>query len=139
MLARRQGLLSQAAAKFRPVLAAVYVDPASSEATRAAALISFRALHQFAGVAILGQVFTAVWMALLAWEMRSAPVFRPWLEWLGLVGAALWPFGLAEGFATVLPVHVGWMGQVPMLAFGVMGIWMMASGVVLLWPPRRAR
>lgn len=121
-----------------PVLANIYTDPSSSEAMRAAAVVTFAALHQYAGVAIgehLGQVLTAIWMGMLSFEMLRAPLFRPWLGWLGLVGASMWLIGLAEGFATVLPFHPGILTAVAPAAFLVMGIWMMGLGVVLWRAP----
>ncbi len=117
-----------------PVLANIYTDPNSTEAMRTSAAVTFAAFHQYAGVAIgehLGQLFTAIWMGMLGFEMLRAPLFRAWLGWLGLVGAILWIIGLAEGFATVLPFHPGILAAVAPVAFLVMGIWMICLGVVL--------
>lgn len=121
-----------------PMLAKVYTDPATSDAARSAAATAFLVLNQYAGVALgehLGQLFTAVWMALLSANMFQAPQFRPWLGWLGYAGSLLWLLGLSEGFATVLPFDPGILATVPPTAFLVMGVWMMAMGIALCREP----
>jgi hypothetical protein len=121
-----------------PVLAQLYTAPGASPETRAAAGVAFLALHQYAGVALgehLGQLFTAVWMALLGTSMLTAPLFPRWLGFLGQAGALLWLVGLVEGFATVLPFSPGPLSAVAPVAFLVMGVWMIASGFTM-WRQR---
>lgn len=117
-----------------PSLAAVYSAPGATEPARVAATTVFVALNQYAGVALgehLGQLFTALWMALLGAEISCSNRYPRWLGWFSYFGAMLWIVGLAEGFATVLPLAVGPLGLIAPLAFLFMGVWMMALGVFI--------
>src|SRR5688500_5919640 len=75
-----------------PYLAATYLDPASSGATRESVTVVFQAFNQYAGVAVgehLGYLFTGLWTALVALAMLASPLpFRRWLAPLGMVSAA---------------------------------------------------
>ena len=115
-----------------PVLARTFCDPASSEAARAAAVVAFESLHQFAGVALgehLGQVGTAAWAALVAMELGSRHGFAKWQTWLGLASSGLIVVGLAEGFATVIPFEVGALGMATPVGYVGFSVWMVVSGV----------
>ncbi|MFN0156489.1 MAG: DUF4386 domain-containing protein [Bacteroidota bacterium] len=89
-----------------PSLAEVYVNPASSQATRDAAVIAFQTIHQYGGVVIgehIGQLFTVVWMFLVGAAMMKSPAFRPWLGWFGIISGAIYLLAQLELFATVIP------------------------------------
>lgn len=118
-----------------PVLANAYTDSASSEATRAAAVMVFQALHQYAGVAIgehLGQLFTAVWIALISLAMLNSAIFRPWQGIIGLIITGLMTLGLVEGCATVINFEAGILGIITPIAFILLSIWLISLGVTLL-------
>jgi hypothetical protein len=112
-----------------PSLARTYLDPASNEATRAAAIAIFEAFHRYAGVAVgehLGYLFTAAWTLVIAGAMRSTPGFRRWLSWVGIVAALGILVGLLE------PAGVDIAGTVNALAYVLWSLWLIGTGVALL-------
>jgi hypothetical protein len=118
-----------------PVLARTFGDPASSEAARAAAVVSFESLHQYAGVALgehLGQLGTATWTALVAAELYARRGFPRWQAWLGFVSSGLIAIGLAEGFATVIPFNAGVLGAASPVGYIGFSIWLIATGVAFV-------
>lgn len=118
-----------------PVLARTFADPAASEAARAAAVVAFEGLHQYAGVALgehLGQLGTAVWATLVSVELLGHAGFARWQSWLGLGSSALIFVGLAEGFATVMPFHPGVLGLATPVGYLGFSVWMVAVGVSFL-------
>lgn len=67
-----------------PALARTYHDPASSEASREAAVVAFEAFHRYLGVAIgecLGYLFTGAWTVLIGVAMLQSSLFEAWLAW----------------------------------------------------------
>jgi hypothetical protein len=112
-----------------PSLAAMYLDPAASEATRSAALVTFQAFNQYAGVGVgehLGYLFTALWSLLIGLAMRKSGVFPAWLGWMGGLAAV----GILLG--TLEPFGVAWVGLVNAVAYIVWAVWLMVTGVFLL-------
>ncbi len=117
-----------------PGLARLYTDPASSEATRAAALVTFQAIHQYGGVVIgehISQLMTVLWMTLISGMMLRSALFRAWQGWLGLVAALIYLLAQSELLATAIPGFP----EVP--AAGLVGsmlwlLWMIVLGVALL-------
>jgi hypothetical protein len=112
-----------------PHLARVYVDPASSEATKEAVTVVFEAFHLYAGFAIgehLGYMFIALWAGLLSVAMFRLPLFKPWLGWLGLVAAVLVFFGITEG------AGVEAAGLVNVIGFALWSLWLIITGIFLL-------
>ena len=117
-----------------PGLARLYTDPASSEAMRTAALVTFQAVHQYGGVVIgehISQFMTVLWMALISVMMLRSALFQPWQGWLGLVAALVYFLGQSELLATVIPGFP----EVPVA--GLIGsllwlFWMIVLGVALL-------
>jgi hypothetical protein len=112
-----------------PELARTYLDPAASEATKAAALTVFGAFHQYAGVAVgehLGYLFTGAWTLVIATAMLTSPVFRPWEGWLGIVAGLGILVGMLEpaGFAVA--------GTINAFAYIAWSLWLIAAGVLLL-------
>jgi hypothetical protein len=124
-----------------PILAQMYTDPAASESTRAATIVTFQAIHQYGGVALgehMGQLFTIVWMGLVSLAMFKSPLFRPWLAWFGLGAALVYLLAQTELFATVLPQvpvvpQAGLIGSLLWLA------WLIATGVFLVRPQVQQR
>jgi hypothetical protein len=118
-----------------PGLARTYCDPAASEAARAAAVVAFESLHQFAGVALgehLGQLGTVAWAGLLAVELSARTGLARWLAWLGGAAAVLIAAGLAEGFATVIAFDPGVLGLATPVGYVALSVWMVAVGVSLI-------
>lgn len=119
-----------------PVLADIYTNPASSEAMRAAVLVTFQAVHQYGGVVIgehISQLMTVIWMALISTMMFRSPLFHVWQGWLGLVAALVFFLAQSELLATVIagfPVvpETGLIGSLLWL------LWMVVLGVTLLRP-----
>jgi hypothetical protein len=112
-----------------PELARTYLDPAASEATRAAALTVFGAVHRYAGVAVgehLGYLFTGTWTLVVAGAMLAAPRFRPWLGWVGIVSALGILVGLLE------PAGIALAGTINAFAYIVWSLWLVGAGVFLL-------
>lgn len=112
-----------------PHLAGVYLDPAASEAQRAAAVMVFEAFHRYAGMAIgehLGYLSTSVWTFLVAILMLRTPLFGRWLGWSGLV--------LALGVATGLLEPAGFevAGAINALSYLAWALWLVVVGMVLL-------
>src|SRR5215204_2051616 len=112
-----------------PELARTFLDPTASEATQAAALTVFGAFHQYAGVAIgehLGYLFTGAWTMVIAGAMLTAPVFQPWLGWVGIVSALGILVGLLE------PAGIALAGTINAVAYLVWSLWLVGTGVSLL-------
>jgi Domain of unknown function (DUF4386) len=112
-----------------PELARTFLDPASGEATQAAALTVFGAFHQYAGVAIgehLGYLFTGAWTLVIAGAMLTSPVFRPWLGWVGIVTALGILVGLLE------PAGIALAGTINAVAYLAWSLWLVVTGISLL-------
>lgn len=117
-----------------PVLARLYTDPASSEAMRSAALVTFQAIHQYGGVVIgehISQFMTVLWMALISSMMVRSALFSAWQGWFGLVAALVYLLAQSELLATVIP------GFPEAPAAGLIGsllwlLWMIVLGIALL-------
>jgi hypothetical protein len=117
-----------------PLLARQYTDPASSEAVRAAVLVTFQAIHQYGGVIIgehISQFMTVVWMALISSIMFRSAFFRPWQGWLGYGAALVFFLAQSELMAIVIPdfpvvPEAGLIGSLLLV------LWMVVMGVALL-------
>lgn len=112
-----------------PTLASTYLDPASSEATRAAIEVTFTAFNQYAGIGIgehLGYLFTSAWSILIGVAMLKSARFRAWLGWLGIISAAGILLGVLE------PAGVPLVGLVNAISYIVWAIWLVIVGAQLL-------
>ncbi len=112
-----------------PTLASTYLDPATSEATRAAIEVTFTAFNQYAGVGVgehLGYLFTALWSILIALAMPKSKHFSSWLGWMGGVLAV----GILLG--TLEPAGVPFVGLINVIAYSLWAIWIIMLGVRLL-------
>jgi len=117
-----------------PGLAQLYTDPNSSEAVRAAALVTFQAVHQYGGVVIgehISQFLTVLWMALISRMMLRSAFFAAWQGWFGFGAALVYLLAQSELLATAIPGFP----EVP--AAGLIGsllwlLWMIVMGVALL-------
>jgi hypothetical protein len=118
-----------------PHLASTYLDPASSEATRAAVVVVFEAFHRYAGMAIgehLGFLCTGVWTFLIAAALRKTGFIRLWLAVLGMVCAVGIALGVVEA--------VGWelAGPVNAISYLLWAVWLVVVGVQFLRRRREA-
>ena len=112
-----------------PTLASTYLDPSTSEATRAAIEVTFTAFNQYAGVGVgehLGYLFTALWSILIALAMPKSKYFSAWLGWVGGISAV----GILLG--TLEPAGVPFVGLINAMAYIVWAVWIVILGIRLL-------
>jgi len=112
-----------------PTLASTYLDPSTSEATRAAIEVIFTAFNQYAGIGIgehLGYLFTASWTILIALVMPKSKIFGAWLGWMGGVLAIGILLGVLE------PAGVPLVGLINAIAYSLWAAWIVILGVRLL-------
>ena len=112
-----------------PYLAGTYLDPASSEATRAAVLVVFEAFNRYVGMAIgehLGFLCTGIWTFLIAAALVKTRFIPAWLGGLGMALA----LGVVLGVFEV----VGWVfaGPVNALSYLFWAVWLVVVGVQFL-------
>jgi hypothetical protein len=116
-----------------PILANDFVQ-ASDEATRAAAIMSFKLIHQFAGVALgenLGQLFTITWTVLISIACAKLRLFPKWLIWLGYISSGIYLLAQAELFATVMPGLAYW-DLAGFLGSTLWLLWLLLLGVMCI-------
>ncbi len=114
-----------------PILADTYIH-AADEATKASAVVGFKTIHQFAGVALgehLGQLFTISWTVLLSFSFAKLRLFPKWVNWLGYGSAFIYLLAQAELFATVMPGLPVW-DLAGFLGSTLWLVWLMVIGVL---------
>jgi len=115
-----------------PVLADEFVN-GGGEATKAAAIVSFKTIHQYGGVVLgehLGQLFTIAWTVMISFLFAKLKFMPKWVSWLGLISSFIYLLAQAELFATVIegfPVWdmAGFIGSTLWL------IWLIIVGIIL--------
>lgn len=88
-----------------PVIADSYVHNADP-ATKAAAIMAFKTVHQFGGVLLgehLGQLFTIAWTVMMSLSFARLKLFPKWLTIMGIFSTMIYLVAQAELFATVMP------------------------------------
>ena len=113
-----------------PVLADTFVN-ATDEATKAAAIVSFKTIHQFGGVILgehLGQLFTIAWTVMITLSFAKLKLMPKWVNWLGFISSLIYLMAQAELFATVIPTFpvidsAGFLGSTAWL------LWLILVGV----------
>jgi len=93
-----------------PVLANTFVST-TDESIRTAAVIAFKAVHQFGGVLLgehLGQLFTIISTVIISISFAKLKLFPNWINGLGIIGAVIYLLAQAELFATVIPGFPVW-------------------------------
>ncbi len=93
-----------------PVLADTFVH-ATDEATKAAAIVSFKTIHQFGGVILgehLGQLFTIAWTVMITLSFAKLKLMPKWVNLLGIISSLIYLMAQAELFATVMPGFPLW-------------------------------
>ena len=116
-----------------PILADTFVH-ATDEATKAAAIVSFKTIHQFGGVLLgehLGQLFTITWTVMVTLSFIRLKVMPQWVNIIGIISAFIYLLAQAELFATVIknfPVWemAGFFGSTLWL------IWLIIVGVTFI-------
>ncbi len=116
-----------------PVLADSFVH-ATDEATKAAAIVSFKTIHQFGGVILgehLGQLFTIAWTVMMTISFAKLKLMPKWVNSLGITSSFIYLLAQAELFATVIkgfPVWdmAGFMGSTLWL------VWLIIVGVMFI-------
>jgi Domain of unknown function (DUF4386) len=116
-----------------PILANLYVDPATNATTREAIAIAFRVVHQYGGVTIgehLGQILLVLWTLGVGLAMLKSRLFKPWVAWVGLLTIPFWIIGQSELLATAIPSLPVW--EVTPIGFTIWEIWLLVIGIFLL-------
>jgi len=116
-----------------PVLANSFVT-ATDEATKAAAIVSFKTIHQYGGVVLgehLGQLFTIIWTVLLSISFSRLKIFPQWLNWLGYISSFIYLLAQAELFATVMPGFPVW-DMAGFIGSTLWLIWLIITGILFI-------
>lgn len=116
-----------------PVLSDSFIH-AANDAERAAAVMSFKMIHQFAGVLLgehLGQLFTITWTVLISISFAKQRLMPTWVNWLAFISAGIYILAQLELFATVIPGFpvidiAGFLGSTLWL------VWLVIVGVRLI-------
>ena len=93
-----------------PVLASSFVH-AADKSTKHAAIMTFKAVHQFAGVLLgehFGQLFTILWTILISIVFSKLKLFPKWVSMLGYISSFIYLLAQAELLATVIPGFPVW-------------------------------
>lgn len=112
-----------------PYLSQVYVNPASSVATRDTVQVIFQAFHHYAGSGIgehLGYLFTGLWTMLIGLALTQSSLFRPWVGWLALLPA----FCILAGVLT--PLGFGVAAVLTQIGYVLWALWLLVVGVCVL-------
>ncbi|HMV09392.1 MAG TPA: DUF4386 domain-containing protein [Cyclobacteriaceae bacterium] len=116
-----------------PVLADSFVH-ATDEPTRAAAIMAFRTIHQFAGVILgehLGQLFTIAWTVMISYALYRSQLIARWVMYFGYVASLIYLLAQAELFATVMPSVPVW-DLAGFIGSTLWLIWLVIVGVVFV-------
>jgi hypothetical protein len=132
------GLIAQMVGLLRwtfvvPVLSNAFVN-APDEATKSAAVIAFKTIHQFGGVILgehLGQLFTIAWTILMSVTFAKLKLMPTWINWLGLISAFIYLMAQAELFATVIPGMPAW-NMAGLIGSTLWLIWLIVIGIRLI-------
>lgn len=112
-----------------PHLADLYSAKGASAATRDGVIVTFRAFHEFLGVAVgehLGYLCTGLWTILIALAISTSPLFPSLIGWIGIVLALAILAGMLE------PVGVKLAGAVVAIGYLLWSIWLIVVGILLL-------
>ena len=115
-----------------PILADSFVN-SGDEPTKAAAIITFKAIHQFGGVLLgehLGQLFTIAWTVLVCFSLSRFKPVPKWIIWLGYIGSFIYLLAQLELFETVMPGLPVW-SPAGFIGSTLWLIWLIIIGVTL--------
>jgi hypothetical protein len=113
-----------------PVLADTFVT-AVDEPTRAAAIVAFKSIHQFACVILgehLGQLFTIAWTVMISIVLQRLKIIPVWVAYFAYVSSIIYFLAQAELFATVLPTIPQW-SMTGFIGSTLWLIWLIILGV----------
>ena len=113
-----------------PVLADTFVN-STDEATKAAAIMAFKTIHQFAGVLLgehLGQLFAITWTIMISVLFSRLRILPIWINILGFVSSGIYLLAQAELFATVIPTFPVW-DMAGFLGSTLWLIWLIVIGI----------
>lgn len=116
-----------------PILADTFVN-AADPATKTAAVVAFKTIHQFAGVLLgehLGQLFTIAWTLILSFSLAKLQFIPKWMAWFGGITSAIYLGAQAELFATVIPGFPVWE-MAGFIGSTLWLIWLSILGVLFL-------
>jgi len=116
-----------------PVIANSYVSSGDA-ATKAAAMVSFNAVHQFGGVLLgehLGQLLTVIWTVMISYAFIKLNFFAKWISWLGIIASVIYLLAQAELFATVIPGFPVW-GMAGFIGSTLWLLWLIIVGFKFL-------
>ena len=116
-----------------PVLANAFVS-ATDEATKSAAIIAFKTIHQYGGVVLgehLGQLFTITWTVIISLVCSGNKFFPSWVGTLGLISSAIYLCAQAELFQTVIPGFPVW-GMAGFIGSTLWLIWLLIIGILFM-------
>jgi Domain of unknown function (DUF4386) len=120
-----------------PVLADTFIN-ATDEPTRAAAIVAFKTIHQFAGVILgehLGQLFTIAWTVMISIALQRLKVVPNWVSYFAYVASGIYLLAQAELFATVMPSFPVW-GLAGFVGSTLWLIWLVILGIYYLRIPK---
>lgn len=113
-----------------PVIATDFVT-ATDAAGKAAAISSFKTIHQFGGVLLgehLGQLFTIAWTVIISITFIRLKLFPKWVSVFGIISAAIYLLAQADLFATVMPGFPVW-DMAGFIGSTLWLIWLIVVGV----------
>jgi hypothetical protein len=116
-----------------PVLASTFVNAVDAP-TKAAAIVAFKTIHQFAGVILgehLGQLFTIAWTVLISAVFAKLKLVPKWIVSLGYISSFIYFIAQAELFATVIPGFPVW-NPAGFLGSTLWLIWLLIIGIKFL-------
>jgi len=115
-----------------PVLADTFVT--SDAATKAAAIVGFKTIHQYGGVILgehLGQLFTIAWTVMMSYSFGKLRFLPTWISLLGYGSSVIYLLAQAELFATVMPEFPVW-DLAGFLGSTLWLVWLIAVGILLM-------
>src|SRR5690349_12569212 len=117
-----------------PILARLYTDPTTAEATKESLGALFMVVHQYGGVILgehIGQLLTIIWTTMISAIIYKSNMFSKWVSWLGWGASAIYLLAQTELLATAMPDFpvLDWAGLYGSLLWLV---WVIVLGVYLV-------
>jgi hypothetical protein len=103
-------------------------------ATKEAAIVSFKTIHQFGGVLLgehIGQLFTIIWTIMVSIAFLKLKLFSKWVSWLGIISSVIYLLAQAEIFSTVIPNFPIW-DMAGFIGSTLWLIWLIIIGILFM-------
>lgn len=116
-----------------PILADTFVQ-ATDVATKTSVIITFKTIHQFAGVLLgehLGQLFTVAWTGMISYALVKVQFISKSLAWFGYFSGAVYLSAQAELLSTVIPSFPFW-DMAGFVGSTLWLMWLIALGIFFL-------